>query len=492
VLQPVTAPTMTIIATREPGDTIARLSPRLGIHARSTAKLELTARWTDKIDPVDHPPQDIELTASVRTQEIVPPASADDWPTPGRETDWTLKGTIQLTAYGAAEGPGSEPSALVSPNGGGLAFVPSPADRRGPTPHEFGDTKHRWVFYKATATTRFRDYFAPELTADPANISQSSIERRVNVLSSARPAIPGLQTAIPAFRWQTSSPASGSQQRQRHGGVRIYLDRPWYSSGDEEKLAVVCWNGSLTWPPPASAQAFVTRWGRDPIWQTAASAAPGAPLPSDFPARIEAATYDAFPGNVPGIDGQGTIPVAIAVHDIAYHDDGRLSCDIQLGPIAGYMPFVRLALARFQPSSVQGLHLSPVVLTDFIQLTPDRQVALVRAPDAPNRTQLSVTGSITGQTFDSGGQLLPANAVEITLERRIPGSTDELGWEAVAPQPVVPTPAPGLLWNGQITLPASGTFRIVVREFEFLIADAGTGSMQTRRLVFADTVELQS
>lgn len=490
VLQPVTAPTMTITAKREPGDTIARLSPKLGIHARSTAKLELTSRWTDRIDPVNHPPQDIELTASVRTQEIVPPASADDWPTPGRETDWTLKGTIQLTAYGAAEGPGSEPSALVSPNGGGLGFAPAPADRRGPTPHEFGDTKHRWVIYKAIATTRFRDYFAPELTADPANITQSSPERRVNVLSSARPAIPRLQTAIPAFRWQTSNPADGSQQRQRHGGVRIYLERPWYSSGDEEKVAVVCWNGSPAWPPPVGAQAFVTRWGRDPIWQTASSAAPGAPRPSDFPARIESATYDDFSGKVPGIDGEGTIPVSIAVHDIAYHDDGRLSCDIQLGPIAGYMPFVRLALARFQPHSVEGLHLSPVVLTDFIQLTPDRQVTLMRAPGDPNRVQLSVSGSVTGQTFDPNGQLLPANTVEVALERRIPGTTDAIGWEPVAPQPVVATSAPGLLWNGQITLPATGAFRIVVREFEFLTADAGAGSTQTRRLVFADTVEL--
>jgi hypothetical protein len=180
------------------------------------------------------------------------------------------------------------------------------------------------------------------------------------------------------------------------------------------------------------------------------------------------------------------------VHDIAFHDDGRLSCDIQLGPIAGYMPFVRLALARFQPSSVPGLHLSPVVLTDFVQLTPDRQVTLMRAPDAPNRIQLSVSGNMTGQTFDPGGQLLPTNAVEVTLERRIPGSTDELGWEAVAPQPVVATPAPGLLWNGQVTLPATGSFRIVVREFEFLVADAGAGTTQTRRLVFADTVELQA
>ena len=50
--------------------------------------------------------------------------------------------------------------------------------------------------------------------------------------------------------------------------------------------------------------------------------------------------------------------------------------------------------------------------------------------------------------------------------------------------------APGLLWNGQITLPPTGAFRIVVREFEFLTADAGTGTTQTRRLVFADTVEL--
>jgi hypothetical protein len=37
--------------------------------------------------------------------------------------------------------------------------------------HEFGDTKYRKVEYYSVATTRFREYFPPAITKDPANIT---------------------------------------------------------------------------------------------------------------------------------------------------------------------------------------------------------------------------------------------------------------------------------------------------------------------------------
>src|ERR1700732_1521493 len=80
-------------------------------------------------------------------------------------------------------------------------------------------------------------------------------------------------------------------------------------------------------------------------------------------------------------------------------------CDIILDESATYAPFIRLALARYQPHSVPGAELSRVVLADFAQLTPDRSVVVTRepfdvrtlrvvvaglAPEAPNRNRIDI------------------------------------------------------------------------------------------------------
>ena len=54
--------------------------------------------------------------------------------------------------------------------------------------------------------------------------------------------------------------------------MRVYLDRPWYSSGDGELLGIVLYNGSFPvdregWKP------YVTQWGLDPIWDGQSSLA---------------------------------------------------------------------------------------------------------------------------------------------------------------------------------------------------------------------------
>jgi hypothetical protein len=41
-----------------------------------------------------------------------------------------------------------------------------------------------------------------------------------------------------------------------------------------------------------------------------------------------------------------------------------------MDPGNAYFPFVRLALARFQPDSIPDAHLSRVILAEFIQLVP--------------------------------------------------------------------------------------------------------------------------
>ena len=79
--------------------------------------------------------------------------------------------------------------------------------------------------------------------------------------------------------------------------------------------------------------------------------------------------------------------VRVASHAVGFDppnrpgDPGRWYCDIQLtdhdgNELKAYMPFVRLALARYQEHSIPGCELSRVVLADFAQLSPTRSVTI--------------------------------------------------------------------------------------------------------------------
>ena len=52
--------------------------------------------------------------------------------------------------------------------------------------------------------------------------------------------------------------------------MRIYLERPWFSSGDGELLGVLLARGgddnSARLREDQSGFPFVSKWGADPIW----------------------------------------------------------------------------------------------------------------------------------------------------------------------------------------------------------------------------------
>ena len=64
------------------------------------------------------------------------------------------------------------------------------------------------------------------------------------------------------FMWeQTSEPKHPfAIRRIRRSGVRIWLEHPWYSSGDGELLAVL-----TTGEPGLTPDEKVSLWARDPI-----------------------------------------------------------------------------------------------------------------------------------------------------------------------------------------------------------------------------------
>ncbi|NQX26614.1 hypothetical protein HQQ81_04515 [Microbacteriaceae bacterium VKM Ac-2854] len=203
---------------RFPGETAATLAGIIRVHAKSTGRLDVEAAWEEPVDDVTQP------APETRTGQ----AHVGDFLLDATEDDCRI---------------------------GGTEYAPTPL--RPATHllrHEFGDTKHRWVDYSATATTRFREYFPPaitdrllggDLTVHPGPTL------RLNVPSSHRPDPPQVEYVVPTWTWSERS-TIGARTRlglgalmptrvrsRTGGGLRVYLGRPWYSSGADELLGVV-------------------------------------------------------------------------------------------------------------------------------------------------------------------------------------------------------------------------------------------------------------
>ena len=226
---------------RGSGETFCALVGSIATHARSTGRLDIDATWTEQVDDVTK-----DLPVDGVDGREPPPAVH------GHVGDFLLEATEDACRVGRDD--------LKA--GGGT----------GPTHrlrHEFGDTRHRTVTYEAMATTRFREYFPPAVTEGVDETGASLITRTggtvtLPVPSSRRPDPPDIAYVIPTFRWTTELVGGGgrlatglARRRVRHCGLRVYLRRPWYSSGDDERLGVVLEDQPwLTWP-------IDVRWGLD-------------------------------------------------------------------------------------------------------------------------------------------------------------------------------------------------------------------------------------
>jgi hypothetical protein len=457
-----------LTAWRSGGSHHAVLLGTLQINGASTAAIDLAATWTEWIDDPDEP-------APVQRPSAGP-------------VDRITVTSLEMGEL-AADGSGSRSVAVYLPHVDALWFAaPFDALPGAPTPpeiaapvHRLGDSRHRMVCYRATASSRFQEYF----TEPGAVTSRTGPGLRVSVPSSARPLPPAVEYVVPLFGWDTQTSTDTKTQVRTGNALRVYLDRPWYSSGDGELLGVVLWPEAS--PPPTDDdrevnKARFTQWGLDPIWAT--GELPPVPSVGDFPLATNTGS---------GLMLEEGLLVDVAGHEVEFDLARKLwYCDIQLSNPNSYAPFVRLALVRFQPHSIQGVEVSKVTLADFAQLTSDRSAALTMDPADPTRARLVVAGlSPTGPT---------QSYFTATVEARRHDVLTDLGWETAAPGAarVTPdTPAPtdngSVLMSATVTFakpPPPGAFRVVIREFEVLVADAPAELLSdtpelAERLVFA-------
>lgn len=377
-----------------------------------------------------------------------------------------------------------------------IAFGPVKAGMVGddalhPRVHDFGDTRYRRVEYRLLGTTRFREYVpAPATpgrlgssTRDDQRLTVTGNVARIWAPSAAPPPAPEVLYVMPTFGWTRHTGNDGRHSSWRRGsGLRVWLDRPWNATGYGEMLAVVLPPaGQPIEPNDAPYKDVVTQWGSDPVWKSPAvdGVAPtlqrfprartgpdasGAWLPPDAPAaeadqpphpfRINSIPHAGLPV------GWGIGLVDVAPHDVAWDAERKLwYCDIEIRHGASYFPFVRLALARYQPTSVDGAWLSTVVMCEFAALAPDRWLVHTRtsaikrsvtvhghrpeessgyAEAWPRHTeQIGPNGEIR---YFIPADIAKTNVVEVWVEELDASRGEDFGWTRVADGVVTPPP----------------------------------------------------
>jgi hypothetical protein len=415
---------------RQVGDTFAPLEADLHWSPKSTSKIDLHASWGE---PIDDPVHKL-------------PVQGPGAPTPA------LRQTTNSPVV-------SMPSTVtpLTPPGTQEAAVTDRFSAR----HEFHDTKHRNVTYSATATSLFTEFYAPgtKVTVDTAN------PVTVNILSSARPDTAKIAYVVPIYGWKPIKHAGHQVVSERSpSALRVFIHRPWWSSGIDELLGVVTWpdaeNRIIIIPSPAlrrhrSAQSrrrgvrkdlllggggvstipsdqalYVTDWGADPVFSSS-------PLPSAHPRMSTFTNATAFGTGLP-IEEHPSIQVNVAGHPVHFDPKRQLwYADIAIDTGATYTPMIRLAVARYQPNSVAGVELSRIVLADIMSLEPGRTVTIVRGS---SKHLTSVTLSGYSYSRAAGDSSIAPGVAEVVIERRVPGVKDAtVGWEQVG-QPIRMSP----------------------------------------------------
>ncbi|NCJ07927.1 hypothetical protein GS597_15710 [Synechococcales cyanobacterium C] len=366
--------------------------------------------------------------------------------------------------------------------------------------HQINDTKHHRVRYTAVATSRYREYF-PQEQDDPLNpgekiavdFTRKSQPITVEVPASARPVSPQIAYVIPTFGWQRQTQTNLKRSVRFGGGLRVYLERPWFSSGEGELLGMTLFQYGSGVDIEDSRErdrwkSLITQWGNDPIWQT-----PGlsqVPQFNDFPdaiAQEQSLKLEEDPSKRVGVVGY---PVAFDAQQQKWY------CDLTIDAGTTYSPFVRLALVRYQPYALVDAKLSRVVLADFVQLTPERSVMLTADPYQPGQLRIAISGITPTQPTRS-------NTILIKLQERDDTLQGDLAWRDAAPELAEFSPTPN---DPTITLPASvlyvGTiklngsvqadrYRLVISEYESFPAD-GVAILVPRgsRLIYCETILL--
>ncbi|MEA2842487.1 MAG: hypothetical protein QOJ69_158, partial [Actinomycetota bacterium] len=223
---------------------------------------------------------------------------------------------------------------------------------------------------------------------------------------------------------------------------------------------------------------FVTRWGNDPIWGS--DTPDTGPWIHQFPLRTRVGTGLSL-AEAPGHN------VAAVGHRPRFDPTrGLWYCDIDIDAGTSYFPFVRLGLARYQPSSIPGVHLSRVVTPEWAQLAPARTASMTRPSGRVARVSLrgpagynEVAEAVLGGGAAAGDAGMNLSRFAVAQVERLPvGATTDLAWTNVGDEVrlslSIQKAYSDILYSGSVPIPsaqAGEQLRLTIREYELLQTD---------------------
>lgn len=501
-------------ATRSVGDSAAAITGRISVDAPSTQAVDFggVASWFVDDGPGSGGPyvavrQDIGVLGTVQIGDD-PAGGVQAYAAMRAPLSDTRRVAITVSAtaksrfaeYFRESSSFAAGDAPVVVNGGApvvpdtvrVTYVPAAKD------DSLTARTEQYTFDPVTATFRRAALPAKDRIPDGATITVSYIpepiakssrqapiaQRSVDVVvpSSARPLAPEVALIVPTFRWEGTAGALQTSTRIG-GGLRVYLRRPWGSSGLNEDLGVVLLRDNARGAFDA-AEDLVTRWGQDPTllgtqppMPLAISGYPGA---DNFTNRSSVARAVTLAETGAPVD---VVRYAVGAHDaegvVTGYDAERdmWFADIDIDAGDSYRPMIQLALARYQSASVADLSLSPLVLVDVVQLEPDR-VATVRVTDGRVASSAAVT--MSGPSYRSNEYGTGPGLARVVLEQHMGGDHSRSGssaaWQEVRRVDLVGSlDRAGLAtWTGDIPVPrarAANQYRLAFEQFETLRQD---------------------
>ncbi|HMK97069.1 MAG TPA: hypothetical protein VK425_05935 [Acidimicrobiales bacterium] len=556
-----------VLHPRPYGSAQATLSdPEFVLSEPSTASVNVDASWVDPIDDLSKPGPVLVKTSQHAFKLAVPDPLALG---PEAQAMKVVPPTLPFALY---------------PGGGGAV-------------HTIGDTKHHAISYTCTGTSRFVEFFrktetqvfgsSSPVTIDPLGLDPNEVvlayqstvllakadytvdakngtvsvtnsqywgksldvtwvpadtatgpARVVQVLSSARPAAPKVVKVTPA--WSVSgvggSLASGGISYSRTGGfLRVYMERPWFSSGAQERLGVVAspagegsFYAGLT---PAQQAQWVTTMGLDPISVSSGSGSyPLSPASFTGAVPVPLVPYRPAYSSPPRLrlvedSGPGAPLLAIWPFEVHYDKASQLwfaDVGITVGtgesaPPPGY--FVRLALVRFQPYAFPGAEISTVTLASFAQPVVNRAVSVTEGPEEgtvrvtvtgpgyygyrplqPGKVQSDVNNPDAEHPFSAppypasspGGKTSSMMLVEIQAQDTSKGLSGDLAWTRLEGTSPLPLPesfsgGPEVTWSGVVRFaPPSKPLRLRISEVDYptSVPDAVSSSLRRTFVAF--------
>ncbi|MGI5521662.1 hypothetical protein ACQEUX_11965 [Micromonospora sp. CA-259024] len=469
VLRPLATPDLVSPPTARHGfnDSDVNLAVTVSVHAGTTGTISLVADWRAQVDDLTQPAWSVREQHGTVFTHTLPEGWQAHAPADVREGCWRLS-----LATGAG---GSQP------------------------PHQLGETRHRRVAYRMVSTTKYSDHFDPVRAEQHGGFALDGASVECEILNSApAPALAVLGT-VPALLWQETTTGT-TTTRVRRGGVRVYLQRPWFATGDDELLGVVVGGSAFDAVDTGPRANLVSRIGQD---ATRAAGRANVLRPGHF--RNATATIDVELAELRRLGDGGPTTATVLGFVPAYDEiSGRWFCDIDIDTSPAYLPFVRLVVARFQPASIRDVRLpddqaaspdlcvvSPVVALDPIVTLPDRR--LTYSVNADRTVDVYLAGVTYESVRGRGPVASTARArsrVWIRWASRPAGSTAPWTFDAVAARDLDRDDANGL-WR--VTgLPSQATsadrdYRLLVLEVERTPSDLGGFA---DRVVFADAIAI--